>query len=102
MQLPGIDLALYVLSCEDLILHKMLAGRIIDRIDVATLLRLNRTSMDFGYLQGWIIRLALSSEWSEIWREAFPAETPPAESPPSGSSSEKPAEPAGQDAGGKE
>ena len=80
-QLPGIDLAIYVLSCEDLILHKMLAGRIIDRIDVAALLRLNRESMDFGYLQKWIGRLALKAEWLEIWREAFPGEPAPAGSP---------------------
>jgi hypothetical protein len=76
-QLPGMDLPIYVLSCEDLILHKLLAGRVIDRVDAATLLRVNRASLDFGYLQGWLARLALSAEWSEIWREAFPGEAPP-------------------------
>jgi hypothetical protein len=75
--LPDFDDPIYVLACEDLILHKLLAGRVIDRIDVAALLRLNRGSIDWAYLQGWIDRLALRSEWSEIWREAFPGEAPP-------------------------
>ena len=100
-QLPGLDLALYVLSCEDLILHKLLSGRIIDRIDAATLLRINRGSMDFAYLQEWIGRLALNAEWSDIWREALPGEAPPGATPPSESTSDKPAGPARQDAGGK-
>lgn len=100
-RLPGLDLALYVLSCEDVILHKLLSGRIIDRIDAATVLRLNRASLDFGYLQGWVERLALNAEWSEIWREAFLEETPLGATPPSGSSKEKPAGSAKQDAGGK-
>jgi hypothetical protein len=81
-QLPGLDVPIYVLSCEDLILHKLLAGRIIDRADAATLLRVNRASLDFGYLQGWLARLALQAEWSEIWREAFPGEEAPSASTP--------------------
>jgi hypothetical protein len=75
--LPGLDVAIYVLACEDLILHKLLAGRIIDRIDGAALLRLNRASLDLGYMQKWVLRLALDAEWSEIWSEAFPGEALP-------------------------
>lgn len=75
--LPDIDLQIYVLSCEDLILHKLIAGRIIDRADGAALLRVNRASLDLDYLAKWINQLALGSEWAEIWREAFPGEAPP-------------------------
>ena len=38
-QLAGLNLPIYVLSCEDLILHKLLAGRIIDRVDCSSLMR---------------------------------------------------------------
>jgi len=101
-RLSGLDLSLYVLACEDLILHKLLAGRVIDRIDAAALLRLNRASLDFAYMQVWIARLTLSAEWSEVWRGAFPDEAPPGVSSASGSSSEKSAGAAGRDAGGKD
>ncbi len=66
-----------VLSCEDLILHKLLAGRIIDRADAAALLRANRRSIDSGYLLKWTAALRLSGELAEIWDEAFPGELPP-------------------------
>ena len=33
-RLPELDLELDVLTCEDLILHKLLAGRLLDRSDV--------------------------------------------------------------------
>ncbi len=75
--LPGLDIPIAVLSCEDVILHKLIAGRVIDRADAAMLLRENRDSIDFDYLQGWINRLALGNEFAEIWREAFPGEPNP-------------------------
>jgi hypothetical protein len=76
-RLPGLDLDLMVLACEDLIVHKLLAGRIIDRADAATLLRLNRPTLDLTYLRQWIANLALQVSWAEIWREAFPDEPNP-------------------------
>ncbi len=76
-QLPG-NLNIHVLSCEDLILHKLIAGRLIDRADVAALLRANRETLDFAFLTTWIAKLALSSEWSQVWNEAFPGEIVPA------------------------
>jgi hypothetical protein len=74
---PGVDAPIAVLSCEDLILFKMLAGRVIDRADAAMLLRENRDQIDFDYLTGWIKRQKLEPEYLEIWREAFPGEADP-------------------------
>jgi hypothetical protein len=41
-----LDIELDVLTCEDLIVHKLLAGRLVDRADAATLLRVNRADLD--------------------------------------------------------
>ena len=41
MELSGLDVTLDVLACEDLLLHKLLAGRVIDRVDAAALIRAN-------------------------------------------------------------
>jgi hypothetical protein len=73
-RLPELDVEVAVLTCEDLILHKLLAGRIIDRADAAALLRINRRSLDRDYLRLWTARLSLSRELAEIWREALPDE----------------------------
>jgi hypothetical protein len=75
-RLPDLDLEVFVLSCEDLILHKLLAGRIIDRADAAALLRANRARLDLGYLMHWVGELALAAELAEVWQEAFPGENP--------------------------
>ena len=71
-RLPDFDLEFSVLRCEDMILHKLLAGRIIDRADAAVLLRANRESLEMDYLTRQIGVLGLTSELSEIWKEAFP------------------------------
>jgi hypothetical protein len=75
--LSGLDMPIAVLSCEDVILHKLIAGRIIDRADAAMLLRENRPEIDFNYLIGWIKTLTLQPEFNEIWREAFPGGSNP-------------------------
>jgi hypothetical protein len=75
--LPGLETEFFVLSCEDLIIHKLIAGRIIDRADAAYLLRIQRPTIDFPYLKQWVNQLALASEWSQIWRDAFPGEEVP-------------------------
>jgi hypothetical protein len=67
----------FVLSCEDLILHKLLAGRIIDRADGVGLLRSNRAALDWKYLLDWAPRLGVTAEWEEVWTEAFPGESGP-------------------------
>src|SRR4030042_2550817 len=73
-RLPDLDIEIAVLACEDLIVNKLLAGRIIDRADAAALLRANRASLDLDYLLRWIGELDLVSEMAEVWNEAFPGE----------------------------
>jgi hypothetical protein len=77
LRLPDVDTELSVLACEDLILHKLLAGRIIDRADVATLLRANADALDQGYIQHWTRELGVSDGLAEAWTEAFPGSAPP-------------------------
>jgi hypothetical protein len=75
--LPGADLNLFTLSCEDILILKLNAGRIIDRADAAALLRANRPSLDFGYLMKWVLQYGFTAELSEAWNEAFPGEPIP-------------------------
>ena len=75
VQLPDLDVQVAVLTCEDLILHKLLAGRIIDRADAAALLRANRESLDLGYLRRWATQTGTPPELTEVWGEAFPGES---------------------------
>jgi hypothetical protein len=77
LRLPDLDVQVAVLTCEDLILHKLLAGRIIDRADAAALLRANRESLDLPYLLGWASQLNLASQLGEVWKEALPGERLP-------------------------
>jgi len=79
-RLSDVEFNLFTLSCEDLLILKMNAGRIIDRADAAALLRLNRASLNVPYLLKWVTQLNLRPEWAEIWREAVPEEPFP-ESP---------------------
>jgi hypothetical protein len=76
-QLPDLDVEVAVLACEDLILHKLLAGRIIDRADAAALLRANRESLDLDYVARWTHALKLTEEFTEAWKDALPGEPPP-------------------------
>jgi hypothetical protein len=76
-RLPELDVEIAVLACEDMILHKLLAGRIIDRADAAGLLRANRSSLDLDYLTHWIGTLSLTRQFDEIWDEALPGEPLP-------------------------
>ena len=62
------------MSCEDLIIHKLLAGRIIDSADVAALLRANRAVLDLAYLQRLLGELNLLPSFETVWHEAFPTE----------------------------
>jgi hypothetical protein len=74
---PGMDHPLDVLHCDDLILLKLVSGRVIDRADAAMLLRENRDVIDFDYLNSWVGRLALDRDFAEVWQEAFPGNEPP-------------------------
>lgn len=70
--LPDLDIEVDVLACEELVLHKLLAGRIIDRADVAALLRANREGLDLDYLASWSNKLGLSDRLLEAWSEGLP------------------------------
>jgi hypothetical protein len=66
-----------VVSCEDLILLKLQADRLIDRLDVRYLLQHNRATLDLTYLADWIKQLGLGKEWADWWRDAFPDDPAP-------------------------
>jgi hypothetical protein len=72
VRLPEVDLEIYVLACEDMILHKLLAGRVIDRSDVTALLRIHRQKLDRPYLLEWVGALKLENEFNQVWHDAFP------------------------------
>lgn len=41
-------------SCEDIIIHKMVAGRAIDEEDVKSILTKNKNAIDFEYVNKWL------------------------------------------------
>jgi hypothetical protein len=75
--LPGMTEPVSILSCEDLILFKLLAGRILDRLDCASLLRANERTLDIGYLKESAVRLKLNDALREMWHEAYGPQSPP-------------------------
>jgi hypothetical protein len=76
--LPEVVEELRVLTCEDMILHKLLAGRMIDRSDAAALIRANRDTLNLDELIKWVQALRLQGVFLEVWKEASPASAPPA------------------------
>ena len=76
-QLPDTSIETAVLTCEDLILHKLLAGRLIDLADIAALLKLNLASLDRHYLAHWANQLQLVAEIASVWKEILPDEPLP-------------------------
>jgi hypothetical protein len=70
--LPAAGVTVSVLTCEDLVLHKLYAGRLLDLADVGALLRANRSTLDVAYLAEWAERLNLSDDLNRIWNEALP------------------------------
>lgn len=69
--LPRLDLEIAVLACEDLVLHKLLAGRMIDLADAVALLRTNRETLDGEYLDRWARNLGIAEELARVRKEAF-------------------------------
>jgi hypothetical protein len=74
---PGISRPVYVLHCDDLILFKLVAGRLIDLADAAMLLRENRDEIDANYLTSWATRYGLTDDLARVWNEAHPGEALP-------------------------
>ena len=72
-QLPNLGIGIAVLTCEDLILHKLLAGRLIDRADAAALLRANPDSLDWDYLTRWARQLEVTEDLAQARKDAFPS-----------------------------
>jgi hypothetical protein len=66
-----------IVTCEDLILLKLLAGRIVDRVDVAELLKHNRPSIDWAYVQDFTVKLTLERQFADAWNAALPGEPTP-------------------------
>ena len=71
-EFPGVGQPVRALSCEDLIIHKLAAGRMRDRADAAALLSANHTTIDREYLKRWVTKLELQQLWDEVCREALP------------------------------
>lgn len=62
-------------SCEDVIIHKMFAGRAIDEEDVKSILIKNRNSIDVKYVRRWLrdfIRLpsqgSILRNFNRLWK----------------------------------
>lgn len=53
-------------SCEDVIIHKMIAGRAIDAEDVKNMLVKNRNSIDIEYIRKWLSEFGKISEHKGI------------------------------------
>lgn len=66
-------LSLWIISPEDLVLHKLKAGRAQDFIDVLSVLQRQATSLDYAYITDWAKRLGIWEEWQYV---QSPAENP--------------------------
>ena len=69
---PEIQLHVEAVTCEDLILFKLLAGRRIDEADVGALILANRDHIDYKYLRTWLSQNARVGRWGMCRRLAFP------------------------------
>lgn len=53
-------------SCEDVIIHKMIAGRAIDEEDVKSILAKNKTTLDMKYIEKWLKEFSQIPEYETI------------------------------------
>jgi predicted nucleotidyltransferase len=53
-------------SCEDVIIHKMLAGRAIDEEDVKSILVRRRSEIDIEYVKGWLEKFETMPEFAGV------------------------------------
>jgi len=54
-------------SCEDVIIHKMIAGRAIDEEDVKSILAKNRATLDRAYIEKWLKEFSLIPEYERVF-----------------------------------
>lgn len=64
------NLSLWIISPEDLVIHKLKAGRAQDFIDVLSVLRRQATSLDRVYMTDWVKRLGIWEEWQYVQTQA--------------------------------
>lgn len=67
---PNMTTTIRVLTCEDVILHKLDAGRLLDLADCEQLLRTNRTTIDSAYLDQWAVQLGTIAALNEVRQRA--------------------------------
>ena len=65
---PFLGAQRWMITVEDLILHKLLANRRKDQLDVDELLRLN-PSMDMSYMKRWSVELGVQERLDQALRE---------------------------------
>jgi hypothetical protein len=76
-RLPDGTTEVPVVTCEDLILLKVRAARVLDQGDVVALLQENHPDLDFNYMRRWVSTPELRRVWSDCWRRSFPTEADP-------------------------
>jgi len=63
------NLPLWIISPEDLLVHKLKAGRAQDFIDVLSVLQRQALSLDHAYITDWTKRLGIWEEWQYVQRQ---------------------------------
>jgi predicted nucleotidyltransferase len=56
-------------SCEDVIIHKMIAGRAIDEDDVTSILVKNSGGIDIGYVKNWLGQFSEMAEYAGVLKK---------------------------------
>jgi predicted nucleotidyltransferase len=56
-------------SCEDVIIHKMLAGRAVDEEDIRSILVKNRSKIDLGYVRKWLGQFEGLQEYADVLKK---------------------------------
>jgi len=74
IQVEGMDFPLAVIRCEHLVIFKLLAGRMLDEIDVAALWRIHRQSLDWAEIGRWCVQFKLVPAARAIWQRTYPSE----------------------------
>jgi predicted nucleotidyltransferase len=60
------DYSVKFASCEDVIIHKMVAGRAVDEEDVRSILIKNKGAIDLKYVKKWLSEFSRQSEHKRI------------------------------------
>jgi predicted nucleotidyltransferase len=56
-------------SCEDVIIHKMIAGRAIDEEDVKSILIRQGGEVDWDYVKGWLEKFEVTPEFAGVLKK---------------------------------